>query len=132
MATEAICIVSQGFLTCQKLSIFTVQVNVTGYAYNMRGAPIILSCMVLLSYTISVGVPSVFIHMKGLSSNSGDGMSEVTALAIESQPMEALKNMCGGLFKPLLTTMFSIASYDRAGRSGCLGMGVLMFRDSFI
>ena len=38
------------------LSKFTVQVDVTRYAYNMRGATIILSCMILLSYTISVGV----------------------------------------------------------------------------
>jgi hypothetical protein len=53
--------------------------------------------MVLLSYTISVGVPSVFILMKGLSSNSGDGVSEVTALAMESQPMEVLKNICAGV-----------------------------------
>jgi len=50
LATEAICIICQGFLTCQKLSKFTVQVDVTGYAYNMRDATI-LSCMVLLSYT---------------------------------------------------------------------------------
>jgi len=57
----------------------------------------ILSCMILLSYTISVGVPSVFILMKGSSGNSGDGMSEVTALAMESQPTEILKNICAGI-----------------------------------
>lgn len=68
------------------LSKFTVQVDVTRYAYNMRGTTMILSCMILLSYTISVGVPSVFILMKGSSSNFGDGASEVTALAMESQP----------------------------------------------
>jgi len=50
-------------MICQvsDLSKFTVQVDVTRYAYNMRGATMILSCMILLSYTISVGAPSMFI-----------------------------------------------------------------------
>ena len=57
----------------------------------------IISCIVLLSYTISVGVPSAFILMKGPSSNSRDGVSEVITLAIEGQPTEALKNICAGI-----------------------------------
>ena len=65
--------------------------------------------------------------MKGSSSNSGGGVSEVTALAMESQPTEVLKNICAGIFSNrLLTMMFASASYDRAWRSGCPGMGVLM------
>ncbi|CZR68205.1 uncharacterized protein PAC_18104 [Phialocephala subalpina] len=67
---------------------YGVQVDVTGYAYNMRGATIILSCMVLLSYYTLVGVHFAFVLMKRLSSNAWDSVSEVMALAIQSQPTE--------------------------------------------
>ncbi len=80
-----------------KLSKFTVQVDVTGYAYNMRGATMVLSCIVLLSYSILVGVHSAFVLTKRSSSNAWDSVSEVTALAMQSQPTEVLKNTCAGI-----------------------------------
>jgi hypothetical protein len=53
-----------------KLSKFTVQVEVNGYAYNIRGATMVLLCVVLLCYCFLAGVHSVFVLMKRLSSNS--------------------------------------------------------------
>jgi hypothetical protein len=80
-----------------KLSKFTVQVEVNGYAYNIRGATMVLSCVVLLCYCFLAGVHSVFVLMKRSSSNSWDSVSEVTALAMQSQPTERLRNTCAGI-----------------------------------
>lgn len=86
-----------GISDLSKLSKFTVQVEVNGYAYNMRGSTMILSCVVLLCYCILAGIHSVFALIKRTSSNAWDSVSEVTALAMQSQPTEVLKNTCAGI-----------------------------------
>jgi len=80
-----------------KLSKFTVEVEVNGYAYNIRGATMILSCIVLLFYCLLAGIHSVFVLVKRSSSTSWDTVSEVTALAMQSQPTQLLKNTCAGI-----------------------------------
>ena len=79
-----------------KLSKFTVHVDVNGYAYSLKGAAMLLSCAVLLSYCFLVAVHSTFVVITRTSSNAWDTVSEVTALAMQSQPTEVLKNTCAG------------------------------------
>lgn len=80
-----------------KLAKFTVQVEVNGYAYSSNGATMILSCAVLLAYCVLVGIHSAFVLITRRSSNAWDSVSEVTALAMQSQPTEALINTCAGI-----------------------------------
>lgn len=86
-----------GIPDLSKLSKFTVHVNVNGYAYSMRGATVYLSCAVLISYCLLVGVHCAFVVIKKTSSNAWDSVSEVTALAMQSQPTEVLKNTSAGI-----------------------------------
>ncbi len=87
-----------------KLSKFTVHVDVNGYAYSMRGATIFLSCAVLVLYCFLAVVHSIFVLTKKTSSNAWDSVSEVTALAMQSQPTEVLKNTSAGIST---TSLFS-------------------------
>ncbi len=87
-----------------KLAKFTVQVEVNEYAYSSRGATMILSCLVLLSYCVLASIHSVFVLVTRRSSNAWDSVSEVTALAMQSQPTEALRNTSAGIHT---TTVFS-------------------------
>jgi hypothetical protein len=86
-----------GISNISKLAKFTVQVEVNGYAYSSKGATMILSCIVLLAYCVLAGVHSVFVIFTKTSSNAWDSVSEVTALAMQSQPTEVLKNTCAGI-----------------------------------
>lgn len=80
-----------------QLAKFTVQVDVNGYAYASQGATMILSCVVLLSYCVLAGIHSTFVLITRTSSNAWDSVSEVTALAMQSQPTKVLKNTCAGI-----------------------------------
>lgn len=80
-----------------KMSKFTVQVDVNGYAYNIKGATVVLSCVVLLCYCFLAVLHSVFVLIQRSSSNAWDSVSEVTALAMQSQPTEKLENTCAGI-----------------------------------
>jgi hypothetical protein len=80
-----------------KLSKFTVQVDVNGYAYNSRGATMILSCTILILYCLLASIHVTFVLVKRTNSNAWDSVSEVTALAMQSQPTEVLKNTCAGI-----------------------------------
>lgn len=86
-----------GIADIPKLSKFTVRVDVNGYAYSMRGATVYLSCAVLIVYCLLAGVHSLFVMIKASSSNAWDSVSEVTALAMQSQPTEVLKNTSAGI-----------------------------------
>lgn len=86
-----------GIPDLSKLSKFTVHVDVNGYAYSMRGATVYLSCVVLISYCLLVGVHFAFVVIKNTSSNAWDSVSEVTALAMQSQPTEVLRNTSAGI-----------------------------------
>ena len=87
-----------------KLSNFTVHVDINGYAYNMRGATTVLSCAVLILYCLLAGVHIVFVLIKRSNSNAWESVAEVTALAMQSQPTEVLKNTCAGIYT---TSVFS-------------------------
>jgi len=80
-----------------KLSKFTVQVDVNGYAYNIRGSTMILSIIVLCCYCAMTIVHSVFLLVQRRSSTAWNTVSEVTALAMQSQPTKTLKNTCVGI-----------------------------------
>jgi hypothetical protein len=90
-----------------KMSKFTVEVDVNGYAYNIRGATMVLSCAVLLCYCFLAGLHSLFVLIKRSTSDAWDSVSEVTSLAMQSQPTERLRNTCAeisttGVFSNLM------------------------------
>lgn len=64
------------------LSKFTAQVDANGYAYNSRGATMILSCTVPGLYCLLAGIHIISVLIKGTNSNAWDSMSAVTALAM--------------------------------------------------
>lgn len=80
-----------------KLSKFTVQVDINGYAYNSKGSTMILSIVVLCCYCVMAIVHSVFWLLQRRASTAWDTVSEVTALAMQSQPTTVLENTCVGI-----------------------------------
>jgi len=80
-----------------KMTKFTTSIQVTGYAYNLRGTSLRLSCVVLFIYVLVALIHIGFSFWTGLSSQSWDTVSEVTALAMQSQPSRHLKNTCAGI-----------------------------------
>jgi hypothetical protein len=53
-----------------KLSQFTEQVDVNSYVYNIRGATMILSCIVLIAYCLLAIVHIVFALIKRTNRNA--------------------------------------------------------------
>lgn len=76
---------------------FTMRVDIDGYAYNIRGPSMILSCMVLLGYCAMVIIHVIFAIWKRSSSTAWDSVSEVVALAMQSKPSDKLVNTCAGI-----------------------------------
>lgn len=81
-----------------KLTKFVFRVDVNGYAYNIRGASMVLSCVVLTAYSSLVLVHIVFVLIKRTSSTSFDTVSEVVSLAMQSQPTDRLHNTSAGIY----------------------------------
>ena len=79
------------------LSKFTVQVDIKGYAYNKRGATMVLSCVMLIIYCSLASVHIVLVFKKRIVINAWDSVAEVTALAMQSRPTDALKNTTAGI-----------------------------------
>lgn len=79
-------------------SKFTVHVEVNGYAYNIRGASMVLSCTVLLVYCLLVLIHIIYVLINRTTSTSFNTVSEVVVLSMQSQPTDHLHNTSAGIY----------------------------------
>ena len=107
-----------GLPDASKLSRFTVHVDVTGYAYGMRGVTVFLSCAVLLTYCFLATLHTFFVLKTKIVSNAWDTVSEVTALAMQSRPTDVLKNTSAGISSTVIFKNFVKVVEAREGGNG--------------
>ncbi|KAF2118218.1 hypothetical protein BDV96DRAFT_597083 [Lophiotrema nucula] len=99
-----------------KMTQFTTKINIEGYAYNFKGTSILLSSIVLAVYAMIAAIHIGFTFWTGLTPQAWDTVSEVTALAMQSQPSRILKNTCAGIET---TTLFThIVKVVQTGENG--------------
>ncbi|ORY16563.1 hypothetical protein BCR34DRAFT_476003, partial [Clohesyomyces aquaticus] len=96
-----------------KMTPFNVRIDITGYAYSIRGTTARLSCAVLLLYCSLAVIHTCFTLWTGLTSQSWDTISEIVALAMQSQPTQVLRNTCAGI---VTTTVFK--RFVKVGTTG--------------
>jgi hypothetical protein len=108
-----------------KMTRFRIQIDINGYAYYWRDTTVILSCVVLGIYCLIALSHIIFALITGLSSQSWDTVSEIVALAMQSQPTERLKGTSAGI---VTTSIFE--NFVRIGKTGESGDHLeLIFED---
>ena len=68
-----------------------------GYSYNTRGTTPKIAVCILLTYCMVAFAHVLYTGITGVSSTCWDFISEVTALAVNSQPTVLLRNTCAGI-----------------------------------
>jgi len=100
-----------------KMTRFRVQVDINGWAYYWQGdITVILSCVVLFIYCLIALSHIIFALITGLSSQSWDTIAEITALAMQSQPTEVLRNTSAGI-----ETISIFKNFVKVGKTGRRG-----------
>lgn len=108
-----------------KMTKLRVQIDINGYAYHWRDTTVTLSCVVLGIYCLIATSHILFALITGLSSQSWDTISEIVALAMQSQPTERLRYTCAGI---VTTSIFK--NFVRVGKTGEEGEHLeLIFED---
>ena len=72
-------------------------VYVNGHGYSLTGGTRKFACAVLLFHAALAVLHIAYSLKSGLSSSSWDTIAELVALAINSTPLEKLKNTCAGI-----------------------------------
>lgn len=78
-------------------SIFTMRATANGYAYSSKGPAAMISIVVLLTYSFSATLHFIYSILSKESSNSWDSMSEIAALALNSEKPKSLQNTGAGI-----------------------------------
>ena len=90
------------------------------WAYTSEGNTVKMALTVMIIYCVLAFSHLIYLGISGQSSSAWDSAAEIVALAMNSTPMEHLKNTCAGIIgiRPFQTRVRILATASQAGEKG--------------